>query len=243
MWKNEFEIIDFHSHILPGMDDGAEDISASVAMLSELLSQGVDKVLATSHYYEFREDISSYLSRREEALFKLESHIKEHDIYLPEIVPAAEVRLYHGMWQDENISRLTVADSKYILLEMPYDYWTDWMFSEVYSLMSRGYIPIMAHLERYIDIVPEKEIEQKLLPLGVLVQCNAESFESRSAKKFMKKLLKSGRLTVLGTDCHDMTDRPPHIKGALDYISKKFGDDKISYIMKNAGIIISGNNN
>ena len=239
MWKNKFEITDFHSHILPGMDDGAKDVKESVNMLARLLEQGVDRVLATSHYYEFNEDIASYIERRDSALFKLESHIKEHDIFLPEIVPAAEVRLWHGMSGDENLEKLTIGDSKYILLEMPYDQWTDWMFAEVYSVSSRGFIPIMAHLERYVDLISEKTIIQKLLALGVHVQCNAESFESRKAKRFMKKLLKYNRLTVLGTDCHNLDDRPPEIENALLYISSKFGDDALGRIMANADVIIS----
>lgn len=239
MWKNDIEITDFHSHILPGMDDGAKNISDSVKMLSRLLEQGVDRVIATSHYYAHDEDITSYISRRDEALFKLESYIKEHDIYLPEIILGAEVRMYHGMWQDENLGKLTIADSPYILLEMPYDHWTDWMFSEIYSVVSKGYIPIMAHLERYVDIVSEKVIIEKLLPLGVHVQCNAESFKSRRERKFIKKLAKKGRFTVLGTDCHNMDDRPPDITDALAYISKKFGDGMVEGLMKNAGIIIS----
>lgn len=239
MWKDNFEITDFHSHILPGMDDGAKDVQESVKMLERLLEQGVDKVLATSHYYEYREDVPSFLERRESALFKLESYIKEHDIYLPEFIPASEVRLWHGMSRDENLGKLAIGESKYILLEMPYDQWTDWMFAEVYSVASRGFIPIMAHLERYVDLIPEKVIIEKLLSLGVYVQCNAESFESRKARRFMKKLLKYKRLTVLGTDCHNLDDRPPEIEKALNYISSKFGDETLERIMANANIIIS----
>lgn len=239
MWKDKFEITDFHSHILPGMDDGAKDVAESVRMLEKLLDEGVDKVVATSHYYESREDISSFLERRERALFKLESYIKEHDIFLPEIIPACEVRIWHGMSRDENLGKLTIGESKYILLEMPYDQWTDWMFAEVYSVSSRGFIPIMAHLERYADLIPEKTIIQNLLSLGVYVQCNAESLESRKSRKFMKKLIKHQRLTVLGTDCHNLDDRPPEIEKALHYISSRYGDETLEKIMRNANIIIS----
>ncbi|MBE7050246.1 MAG: hypothetical protein E7394_05680 [Ruminococcaceae bacterium] len=239
MWKNKFEITDFHSHILPGMDDGAKDLKESLKMLEKLLEEGVDKVIATSHYYQFREDVPTYVERRDRVLYNLESYIKEHDIYLPEIVPACEVRIWHGMSRDENLSKLTVGESKYILLEMPYDQWTDWMFAEVYSVSSRGFIPIMAHLERYVDLIPEKTIIQKLLSLGVHVQCNAESLKLRKSRKFMKKLIKHQRLTVLGTDCHNLDDRPPEFNYALEYISSKFGDEALEKIMTNANIIIS----
>ena len=221
------------------MDDGAKDLKESLKMLEKLLEEGVDKVIATSHYYQFREDVPTYVERRDRVLYNLESYIKEHDIYLPEIVPACEVRIWHGMSRDENLSKLTVGESKYILLEMPYDQWTDWMFAEVYSVSSRGFIPIMAHLERYVDLIPEKTIIQKLLSLGVHVQCNAESLKSRKSRKFMKKLIKHQRLTVLGTDCHNLDDRPPEFNYALEYISSKFGDEALEKIMTNANIIIS----
>jgi len=221
------------------MDDGAKDLKESLKMLEKLLEEGVDKVIATSHYYQFREDVPTYVERRDRVLYNLESYIKEHDIYLPEIVPACEVRIWHGMSRDENLSKLTVGESKYILLEMPYDQWTDWMFAEVYSVSSRGFIPIMAHLERYVDLIPEKTIIQKLLSLGVHVQCNAESLKLRKSRKFMKKLIKHQRLTVLGTDCHNLDDRPPEFNYALEYISSKFGDEALEKIMTNANIIIS----
>ena len=75
MWKDNFEVIDFHSHILAGVDDGAPDLQTSLDMLSALSDMGVDKVVSTSHYYNSVETISSFISRRDEALYKLERHI------------------------------------------------------------------------------------------------------------------------------------------------------------------------
>ena len=80
MWNDNFEIIDFHSHILPSVDDGARDTEMAVQMLEMLSSQGVDKVVSTSHYYKFSEDIQSFLTCRDESLYKLETYIKEQDL-------------------------------------------------------------------------------------------------------------------------------------------------------------------
>ncbi len=238
MWKDEFEIIDFHSHILPGTDDGAKNLETSLKMLFLMSDQNVDKVVSTSHYYNDDEDINTFLKRRSEALFALESHIKEHDLYTPEIIPAAEVGLYPEMNREEKLSELCVGDTKNILVEMPYSNWTDWMFNELYSLSLKGYTPIIAHLERYFDMVPFKTINENLLPLDVLVQCNTDAFLNYKGKRFVKKLIKRGNLTVIGTDCHNLTTRAPNMNKALEYISKKFGDELIAVLMSNASELI-----
>ena len=234
MWKERFEIIDFHTHILAAVDDGAPDIDTSLQMLSHLMQQGVDKVVSTSHYYDFADDIDSFIARRDEALFRLERHIKEHDLYLPEIIPAAEVRIFSGMWQQEQLERLCIGDTRNILLEMPYDHWSDWMYSEIYSLIAKGYTPIIAHLERYVDMIRSKEIENSLLSLEVMVQCNGTFVSNRHERRFVKKLLSQGRVAAIGSDCHNMQSRKPDVSRSFDYISRKFGDEHLEYIMKNS---------
>jgi len=232
MWNDKFEVIDFHSHILPSVDDGASDKEMSVKMLESLSSQGVDKVISTSHYYKFSEEVQSFLTHRDESLFRLETYIKEHDLFLPEIIPAAEVRMFPELWKEPLLDKLCIDGTKNILIEMPYDKWTEWMYSEIYALIARGYTPIMAHLERYIDRIPQKEIFTKLLHMDVVVQINAESFEERSRRRFIKKLIKFGFPLVLGTDCHNMTTRRPHIDVAMKYIVKKYKEEYLERIME-----------
>ena len=232
MWNDKFEIIDFHSHILPSVDDGAKDMETSVKMLEVLSSQGVDKVVSTSHYYKFSEEVQSFLNHRDESLFRLETYIKEHDLFLPEIVPAAEVRMYPELWKEPLLDKLCIGETKNILIEMPYDKWTEWMYNEIYALIAKGYTPVMAHLERYIDRIPQKEIFAKLLHMDVLVQINAESFEERGRRRFIKKLVKGGFPIVIGTDCHNLTSRKPHIDSAIKYIVKKYREDYLERIME-----------
>lgn len=237
MWKNKIEITDFHSHILPGIDDGADSISTSIQMLSEMARQGVDRVISTSHYYNFREDIKSFIMRRDESRFRLESYIREHDLHLPDIVGAAEVRLYPGLWKESDLFALCIEDSNYILVEMPYDNWSPWMYNEIYSIASKGYIPVMAHIERYIDFVSIKDISEKLLSLDVMVQCNADFTDERKKRKFVKKLIKNDSLHFIGSDAHNLTSRKPCIKQAFEYIEKKYGESLINQIAYNVSQI------
>ena len=231
-------IVDFHSHILPGIDDGADSLETSLKMLSVSKSQGVETIVSTSHYYNFRESVDSFISRRDDAAYKLLKHINEHDLDLPEIVVGAEVRLFPDISREENLSKLCIEGTKNILIEMPYSTWSGWMYNEIYAIITRGYTPIMAHIERYPGPVSEKEITGKLLSMDVLVQCNADSFSDWKLKRFVKKLIKQGRLTVIGSDCHNLEQRISHIDDAICYITKKYGEEYLNVIMKNAAYLI-----
>lgn len=230
--------VDFHSHILPGIDDGADTLETSLKMLSVSKAQGVETIVSTSHYYNFRESIESFVSRRDDAVYKLLKHINEHDIDLPEIAVGAEVRLFPNLSREENFSKLCIEGTKNILIEMPYSTWSGWMYNEIYTIITMGYTPIMAHIERYLGPVSEKEILKKLLSMDVFVQCNADSFSGWKMRRFIKKLIKHGRLTVIGSDCHNLKDRISHLDDATRYITKKFGEDYLNVIMKNAAYLI-----
>ncbi len=234
MLNNKFEVVDFHSHILPGVDDGSDSLETSLKMLELSHSQGVDIILSTSHYYNFHETTESFVNKRDKALYTLEKYIKEHDLYLPEIIPAAEVRLYPELRFDENLDKLCIDGTKNILIEMPYESWSGWMYNEIYALITKGYTPIIAHVERYPGPVGEKEILTKLLSMEVYVQCNADSFTDRKMRSFIKKLVKLGRLTVIGSDFHNMESRISRFDKAMEYIRKKYGEDYLRVLMENS---------
>ena len=239
MWNDEFELIDFHSHIVPATDDGATDVDTSLEMLSMLSSQGIDKVVATSHYFNEKESISSFILRRDGAIGNLKQAMNLKGFNGPKVIPAAEVRIYPDMNKDENLKDLCIATSRKILVEMPYSPWSDWMYNELYALKAKGYVPIIAHVERYVDIVGTKEIEEKLLSLDVLVQVNADFLHSKKEKKLVKRIIKSDRLTVLGSDCHNTTSRCPRFSESFSYIIKKYGKEYLWRIMSNAQTIIN----
>lgn len=242
MSDNKIGFVDFHSHILPGIDDGADSPETALRMLSLSRAQGVDTIVSTSHYYSFRESTADFVARRDQAIYKLEKHINEHDLDMPEIIAAAEVRLFPELRMDENLDRLCIEGTKNILIEMPYESWTGWMYNEIYALITKGYTPIMAHVERFLGPVSEKEILTKLLAMDVYVQCNAESFEDRKMRGFIKKLIKLGKLTVIGSDCHNMGSRISKIDIACDYILKKYGEEYLKVLMENAAYLAKKKN-
>ena len=218
-------MIDFHSHILPGIDDGSTDVETSLKMLSISKDGGVDTVVLTPHCHpRSQEHIDKFLERRENSFKTLSSNISED---LPKIVPASEIRIYQGFHKYNRLEDLCIQGTNYILLEMPYELWKDYAFEEIYQLTRLGFRPIMAHLDRFLD--QEKHFGE-IFSLGSLVQMNTSAFLESATRKKMAKFFSTGHIHVIGSDTHDLYDRKPDMKDAYDVISKKFGTEYTDYI-------------
>ena len=179
-------MIDFHSHILPGIDDGAQDVETSLKMLTACQNSGVSTVLLTPHCHPIsQEHVDNFLEKRDIAQEALSSAIKREKIELPTILPAAEVRIYDGFHRYKNINKLCITGTNYILLEMPYDIWRDYAFEEIYQITRLGLRPLMAHLDRFLD---QEHLFHEFYSLGALVQINASAFISPRERKKMIKM-------------------------------------------------------
>lgn len=221
-------MIDFHSHILPSMDDGSKNEQESLDLLGELKSQGVTKVVATPHFYANGESVSEFLLRRQNSLKKIEPALNNN---FPEVILGAEVRYYEGISRLEDLKKLCITGTELLLLEMPAMKWTDFVLKELFSLTSKGNITIvLAHVERYIFLQP-KSVYLDLLNSSVLMQVNAGFINGFFTRRKALKLLSSGMVHFLGTDCHNTSDRAPEMKRAVDCITKNLGEDFIKYLV------------
>lgn len=213
-------MIDFHSHILPGMDDGSKSIEESVAMLNALSEQGICKVAATPHFYANDESVSEFLSRRQASFNSLP---KNPSFGMPEILLGAEVRYYEGISRLENLKDLCLQRTKLLLIEMPECRWSEYAIRELADLAgSGGIIPVLAHIERCI-FQQKKETLFRLLQNGVLMQINAEFLNGFFSRRKAVKLLKNNQVHFLGSDCHNMQSRPPDIGKAYQTVYNKLG--------------------
>ena len=142
-------MMDFHSHVLPGMDDGSRSVEESIGMLHQMAVQGVNRVAATSHFYAFQESPESFLSRRAEAAACLKEAM-EREEGLPEIHLGAEVRYYEGMSRTEALHEMVIEGTRLLLLEMPFTAWNERMLYEVRELEDNLRCTVLiAHIERY----------------------------------------------------------------------------------------------
>ena len=219
-------MIDFHSHILPGIDDGSRNVKMSLGMIEALGRQGVDTICATSHFYVTQRTPEHFLERRQEAYELLEPVLNDD---APRILLGAEVLYFPGISRLESLPSLCLEGTDVLLLEMPFTEWQEYWVREVCDLaLGREFTILLAHIERYYAQQP-RQVWDRLLDLDVLMQANADYFlQQDSIFRFRNrnsavKLLREGRIHLLGTDTHNLTSRPPRMKEARDVIREELG--------------------
>lgn len=215
-------MIDWHSHILPGVDDGSRDAEQSLAMLQMLADQGVHTVVATPHFYANDGSVSDFLERRREAWECLRPRLPEA---APEIILGAEVRYYQGISRLEGLRDLRIEGSKLLLLEMPMARWPEYAIRELTEIAGKSGIKlVLAHIDRYLDL-QKSSVWESLYESGILMQVNAEHFTGLLTRGKAISRLQDGGIHFVGSDCHNTTTRAPQLHKAFGYIRKKLGDD------------------
>lgn len=223
-------LTDFHSHILPGVDDGSRSIEQSLQMLRAEADQGITRIVATPHFYARHDDPERFLRRRNAAAEGLRQALEDKP-GLPQIVLGAEVHYFPGISESEHLSQLTIAGTSCVLVEMPSPPWSDKMYQELEQIYTlQGLTPIIAHVDRYIRPFRTHRIPQRLARLPVLVQANAEFFRERATAGFALRLLRAGKIHLLGSDCHNLTDRAPDLGDAIKLISRKLGKGHLQWL-------------
>lgn len=225
-------MIDFHSHILPGIDDGAYDTDTSIEMLRISALSGVTSVVATSHcYFSESNSIENFIQSRDAAYHTLQSAINKQNEDLPNIIRGAEVHISKNMSKFADLDLLCIEDTNYILLEMPYEKWKDEIFEEIYQITRKGFRPIIAHIDRYIS---QEKLFDDLFSLNILFQMNASAFSDKKLRKKALNLFRNDALHVIGSDMHNLTTRPPNLAEAYDIIDKKFGWEYVDFLKHNS---------
>lgn len=154
-------MIDFHSHILPEIDDGSKNIEETRKLLIEECKQGVCSIIATSHFYADRDSVRSFLKHREDCFQQLESLVKDWE-KAPDIRVGAEVYYFPHMGEAELLADLCIGKTKVLLLEMPFVQWTDQIFRDVKNIVEKKKLTvILAHIERYYDFQKNRQIWKK----------------------------------------------------------------------------------
>ena len=224
------KLIDFHSHILPGMDDGSASAEMSAAMLRMELAQGIPQVLLTPHFYPWKEDPASFLRRRAEAETVLRRELESRG-EMPRISLGAEVAYFQGISESETVGKLAVEGSSCILIEMPAPPWPESAYKELEQIwLDWGIIPVIAHIDRYVSPFRTHGIPDRLAGLPVLVQANASFFLSMRTAGQAMRMLRKDQIHLLGSDCHNLTNRKPNLGDAAERIREKLGEKALARI-------------
>ena len=229
----ENEYFDIHSHILPGVDDGARSMEMSMQMIDAAYVQGVRKMIATPHFYpghhntekERLEDLYREMVVRVSEKYKDFTLLLGNEIY----------------YKDEVIELLrekqifTLAGTRYILIEFSVTADFRSLHDAVYRCVNAGFIPVIAHVERYQCLFGKEEKIAELIGAGACIQVNAENFRTgliNPARNRAVKLILRNYVHFLGSDCHNMQNRKPDLGPAAEYIQKKIPEHICEKILR-----------
>lgn len=205
-------MIDFHSHILPGVDDGPQTPEESLGLLRSSFLQGVDAIVSTSHFYAHEEYPQDFLKRRKAAARQLkETMLFRAEVY-PRVILGAEVLYFPGISEAEEIALLRIGNSRSILIEPPMAPWSENMLDEIRQLgQNFDLIPIIAHVDRYMAMLQDPSLPDRVRKRDLVVQVNGSYFLNPKTRVTAFRNLKAGKIQLIGSDCHNLDSRPPNL--------------------------------
>lgn len=234
-------MIDFHTHVLPGIDDGSCDLDMTEAMLREEAGQGVGLVVATPHFYANRTSVRHFLDNRDEAYKSVVERIEssgEPEAF-PKLLTGAEVYYFSGIGTAEMLPKLTIGDTGVILVEMPFEPWTKEMYRDIETIIEKQKLKVvLAHIERYVEFQRDRGVYEAVMALPLTPQINAGTFIKKKTglfhpdkkRKFALAFREAHPRMILGSDCHNLSSRKPNLREGRAAIEAAGGADALREI-------------
>jgi protein-tyrosine phosphatase len=220
-------LIDLHSHLLPGIDDGAKDLATSLAMARVAAADGITTIACTPHilpgvYNNSGPAIRRAVAQLAESIAKAGTPITLVTGADVHIVPDLDVQLRDGR-------ALTLNNSRYLLLEPPHHVLPPRLEDLIFGLQAIGYVPILTHPERLSWVEGHYELIRRLVSSSVLMQITAGSVMGRfgrGPRYWAERMLDEGLCHLLATDAHNTEQRAPRMAEARDVVAQRLGDDE-----------------
>lgn len=220
--------IDFHSHILPAIDDGSQSLEMTREMLLRSGEAGVDLMVATPHFYGYRDTLEAFLERRHQARQAIGEILTPE---MPGVRLGAEVAFYSGLEDLDGLEQLCIQGTNVLLLEMPFAAWTEYEWNVLMSLMlDRDLQIILAHFERYYEFQSDPNLTQRMKDLSLYLQINAGTLIQWKKRGRWLNWLDRGDAHVLGSDTHNLTSRAPNLGQAREVVRRKLGAEVLECI-------------
>lgn len=226
-------MIDLHTHILPGLDDGAADVSVSLEMARAFVGDGVRVVACTPHilpglYHNTGPQIRHAVST-------LQATLDEAGIPL-QLVTGADNHIVGDFVHALGTGRLlTLADTRYVLVEPPHHVAPARMEEFFFGITMAGFVPILTHPERLTWITTQYQTIQNLLQAGVWMQITCGSLTGafgRSPRYWGERMLDEGCVHILASDAHDISRRPPSMSEGREMAAKRLGDEEARHLVE-----------
>lgn len=226
-------MIDFHSHLLHGIDDGSRSIDETIKMLHEYAEQKVSHIILTPHYYPYKTDPETFFHKRNKSFSDLMNYLRNETPpdgrRWPELVLGAEVFYFAELPGIAELKRLCIGNSRYMMLEILDESWNE-KIVKVFEILigNRGIIPVIAHVEQNIHKRSDAELLRELINLGALAQINSDSLTNIFSRRKAINLFRNGAVQLLGSDCHNLSDRPPNLLKGYNILNKCGGNTVIN---------------
>lgn len=227
------KMIDFHTHILPNVDDGAKSIEETIKLIKEARIAGFSTIVLTSHYMENYYEVN--VEERTKLLNFVRSNLQEKGIDI-------NLVLGNEIYITDKLSELvkkneacSINNTRYVLFELPFNMKPINLYDIIYNMLQNKLVPILAHPERYSFVQQNPSIINDLIEKGVLMQSNYGSFIGQYGKKakiIVKKLLENDMVHILGTDVHKANTIYPKIPQILSSLEKLIGEERLELITK-----------
>lgn len=231
-------VIDLHSHILPGVDDGAKTIESSIAMAEKAVEEGITTIIATPHHQHpnFQTDGTFVV----DAVAELNQELKKQHIPI-HVLPGQEIRINGDIVQElGNGSSLSLASSKYVLIEFPTNDIPAYSKRLLYELSVAGYIPIIAHPERNKVFLESPDKLYELIKNGALGQVTSSSltgYFGKDIQTFSEQLIEANLVHVLASDAHNLDRRTFRMQEAFQAVENQFGQETVFRLKENAQLV------
>lgn len=229
-------MIDIHSHILPDIDDGSRTIEESMEIIKKASKNGVTDIIVTPHYIVGSDYMVNNADKRK-LLNKLKRLAKKEQLPI-NLYLGNEVFVENEMVDLKKSAEIaTLHNSKYLLFELPLNYKYNGIDEVLFTLGCKGFVPVIAHPERYAFIKEDPSQIEKLIDEGALFQCNIGSFLGTYGKKAQETvilLLKHRAITFIASDIHhESNDFYDRIDEAKNIMKKYVSEEEIEDLFEN----------
>lgn len=241
--KGRNGLIDIHTHILPGFDDGAKTEEDSLEMARAAVAEGITTVVATPHHRNGvfdneRESIEKWVDILNELLEK-------ENVPLT-VLPGQETRINGEMIEElENGTILPINHSRHVFVELPFSSVPRYTGQMLFDIQLQGYIPIIVHPERNQELVERPEKLYDFVKKGALTQLTTGSLIGefgKDAQKFSRQIIEANLVHFVATDAHNTTTRRFNLSEAYNIIQKDFGSDYFYMYLENAELMANDQN-
>ncbi len=232
-------MIDLHSHILPGIDDGARTMEDSIEMAQLAVKDGIEQLVASPHHNNGRFSNEGHMVKQ--AVESLSRELSLRNIPLKLLI-GQEIRINDLFWSEwEAGNLLTLNESQYMLIELPNQHVPRDIWDIIHEMKLKGIVPVIAHPERNSDLANEMDILMELIEAGALSQVTSHSLNGlfgRRIRQVSLEMCRRNLVHIVASDAHNQDLRPFGMSEAYRLIASEFNREHVHYYQTNAKAIV-----